>query len=375
MKSWEILAICNSCGAKKVKRKSEYNASIYLCIKCFRKKRGAELGNTFGKKQKLKGKCKGCNTAVKSSISWCKKCEDKKKESFSKKMSGKNNPAWTGNSICSCSGKKTTTAKNCRKCSFKDGKRSGKNNGRYVSKNRDQFLENKKVQKTLSGMMSNVCRSLGIVKARRKTKNMLGYSWEEFKEKIESQFQPGMSWQNHGEWHIDHITPVSVFNANNIFDIKLVNALSNLQPMWRNENIKKGIEFNKTKVLLLIGASGSGKTWVINKLNSDICIDADLVKPEEFIYSSLNKSLHVYALNIGVSTFIKRYNSIYDIETVSILCNREQLANNLKKRGSDISERLIKRIDYINKLSKKSVFSGSSEDVYEYLKNRIGSET
>ena len=55
---------------------------------------------------------------------------------------------------------------------------------------------------------------------------------------IEDNFKNGMSWDNYGEWHIDHIRPISSFPV----DAKPseVNALSNLRPLWANENISKG---------------------------------------------------------------------------------------------------------------------------------------
>jgi len=58
----------------------------------------------------------------------------------------------------------------------------------------------------------------------------LGYSVDELKQHIESLFTLGMNWDNHGEWHIDHIKPVSSFDKNT--DVSIVCALSNLQPLW-----------------------------------------------------------------------------------------------------------------------------------------------
>ena len=54
-------------------------------------------------------------------------------------------------------------------------------------------------------------------------------------------FTDGMSWDNWGEWHIDHIKPVSSFDKNT--PISLVNSLDNLQPLWAKDNLSKS---NKT---------------------------------------------------------------------------------------------------------------------------------
>jgi len=66
----------------------------------------------------------------------------------------------------------------------------------------------------------------------------LGYSALDLKNHLESQFKDGMSWDNHGEWHIDHVIPVSSFDKSTHSSI--VNALSNLQPLWAYENLSKG---------------------------------------------------------------------------------------------------------------------------------------
>lgn len=75
------------------------------------------------------------------------------------------------------------------------------------------------------------------------THQKLGYSLHEFKAHIESKFLSGMSWDNHGKWHIDHIMPVSKFPAEKIHKL---NQLSNLQPLWAFDNLSKGdrIEVN-----------------------------------------------------------------------------------------------------------------------------------
>jgi hypothetical protein len=81
------------------------------------------------------------------------------------------------------------------------------------------------------------------------TIDLLGYSALDLKEHIESLFTDGMSWDNHGEWHIDHIKPVSSFDKDTPMNI--VNALSNLQPLWATTREINGVIYegnlNKNK--------------------------------------------------------------------------------------------------------------------------------
>ena len=67
-----------------------------------------------------------------------------------------------------------------------------------------------------------------------KTEQLLGCSWLEAKAHFERLFQEGMRWDNHGEWHIDHIRPVASFELD---ELHLMNHISNLQPLWAEENL------------------------------------------------------------------------------------------------------------------------------------------
>lgn len=72
------------------------------------------------------------------------------------------------------------------------------------------------------------------------TVQMLGYTCDELILHIESLFTDGMNWDNYGEWHIDHIVPLSVLVDNGLTDPSEVNALPNLQPLWAVDNLSKG---------------------------------------------------------------------------------------------------------------------------------------
>jgi len=76
--------------------------------------------------------------------------------------------------------------------------------------------------------------------------DILGYSQDDLINHLEKQFKDGITWENYGEWHVDHIKPISLFKFKDISDeeFKQCWSLNNLQPMWGNENISKSNIYN-----------------------------------------------------------------------------------------------------------------------------------
>lgn len=113
---------------------------------------------------------------------------------------------------------------------------------------REYFAERqRRVRQTIGGRVADaarklVYRCLEITSSPKtcRTYDALGYTGEMLRDRIACQFLPGMSWENHGEWHIDHKWPVSAFVAQGITDPKRINALCNLQPLWASDNLSKG---------------------------------------------------------------------------------------------------------------------------------------
>ena len=70
----------------------------------------------------------------------------------------------------------------------------------------------------------------------------LGCPIEELKEHIENQFTEGMTWDNYGEWHIDHIIPIKYENPTLEESAERLHW-TNTQPLWASENIAKGNRF------------------------------------------------------------------------------------------------------------------------------------
>ena len=71
--------------------------------------------------------------------------------------------------------------------------------------------------------------------------DILQYTPEELIIHLESQFKDTMSWDNYGDWHVDHKLPITSFNIEEMGDKEFMKcwALENLQPMWGEENIRK----------------------------------------------------------------------------------------------------------------------------------------
>jgi hypothetical protein len=72
--------------------------------------------------------------------------------------------------------------------------------------------------------------------------DILKYTPEELISHLEKQFTDSMTWENYGEWHVDHRIPISSFNFESVDDDSFIKcwSLENLQPMWGKENITKG---------------------------------------------------------------------------------------------------------------------------------------
>lgn len=56
-------------------------------------------------------------------------------------------------------------------------------------------------------------------------------------------FDPGMTWENHGEWHIDHIRPCKSFDLSDPSQQRECFHYSNLQPLWAPDNLIKGDKY------------------------------------------------------------------------------------------------------------------------------------
>lgn len=76
-----------------------------------------------------------------------------------------------------------------------------------------------------------------------KTMSYVGCTKQELKEHIESQFTEGMSWDNYGDWHIDHIYPLSKIDLSKEDNLYFAMSYKNLQPLWAKDNLRKHAKY------------------------------------------------------------------------------------------------------------------------------------
>lgn len=173
---------------------------------------------------------------------YCKKCKNDKVEiEFSKSKYHKNGLR----SYCKlCESAATTAWRQANRSKDKQVKKA------YYEANKKQIMaaihERAKIRrKTDIGfrITCNLRRRLnnalyGKNKSKR-TLELLGCDIPGLKLHLSKNFSPGMSWNNYGEWHIDHIIPCSAFDLTMAEQQEQCFHYSNLQPLWAKDNLKK----------------------------------------------------------------------------------------------------------------------------------------
>lgn len=127
---------------------------------------------------------------------------------------------------------------------YRENNRNALNEYRRDKRNSEPLF---KLQTNIRSAISKAIRKNGYTK-RSKTYEILGCTYLEFKQHIEKQFEPWMSWDNYGlyngtpnlGWDIDHIIPLASVTSEQ--DVYTLNKYTNLQPLcsYQNRDIKKG---------------------------------------------------------------------------------------------------------------------------------------
>ena len=72
------------------------------------------------------------------------------------------------------------------------------------------------------------------------TFELTGCTIDELKSHLEYQFEEGMTWDNMGQWHIEHTIPCADHDLSDPDEQKKCFHFRNLTPMWGYENLSKG---------------------------------------------------------------------------------------------------------------------------------------
>lgn len=113
----------------------------------------------------------------------------------------------------------------------KEIKRKYCNRSRKLPKNRVIRNTYKRLRKILKSHKSD------------KTMNLVGCTPNFLREYLQSKFQFGMTWDNYGSWHIDHIRPCCSFDLTDPIQQQKCFHYTNLQPLWAKDNIIKGSKY------------------------------------------------------------------------------------------------------------------------------------
>jgi len=215
------------------------NMETKVCIKCNTEKDVTEFYKNNSAKDKLTYYCKIC-------VRWY--VEDSKKKNRGRYLELKKKNREKHSEHISEYGKKWYI-KNKGDTKFKAFRREERREYEREYKKKRYHSD---ILYKLSDIISSAIRlslnEKGYTKKCR-TYRILGCTYEEFKEHIESQWEDWMSWDNHGKyngegncgWDLDHIIPVSSAKCEE--DIIRLNHHSNIQPLcsYVNRHVKRDI--------------------------------------------------------------------------------------------------------------------------------------
>jgi hypothetical protein len=125
----------------------------------------------------------------------------------------------------------------------------------YYLNNKDKIKQrqlvyiNKQYEENLEFKITMILRSrfyLALIKGKKikSILELIGCSIEELKLYLEQQFQPEMTWENHGEiWEIDHIIGCCNFDLTKLEEQKQCFHYINLQPLFKTTEIAKSFGY------------------------------------------------------------------------------------------------------------------------------------
>ena len=228
-----------------------------------------------------------------------------------------------------------------------------------------------------------------LVKIKR-TFELLQYTPEELKLHLESQFDSEMTWENYGQWHVDHIIPSSKFVYMSEDDIGFQQcwALSNLRPLWGYDNCSKNNRLNDITFDSINFLTNNNENLIKAPLNYDTVIltkeyleaykkDFGVDKMKEFV-PDLVKLFRIYHPEFPYPTLTEYVSSIrnkiknYDYS--KIYWDEKSFKNASSSMGNNYLKHLFKEYwncNYKNTLSPVKCWE-SDKELSRIIAWRIG---
>ena len=171
----------------------------------------------------------------------CKKCKNEKLKKYRKDNPEKVKKWGRDNS-------KTQRQKNQKKC--QESKTNSYNKKRdYYNKKWKEYAkyryDNDLNYRLRSSLRSRLYLAIKNNSKSASTLELLGCDIDFLREYIEERFNGNMSWENYGEWHIDHIKPCASFDLSKPEQQKQCFHYTNLQPLWAIDNIRKSDKYDE----------------------------------------------------------------------------------------------------------------------------------
>ena len=119
----------------------------------------------------------------------------------------------------------------------------------FVEKGQNKILVDKYNKKrgedVIYRIIDNMVRRISTILKEKKIKKtftyreLFGCSPIELRNYLKSKFIDNMSFGNYPEWEVDHIKPISKFDLTDEKQLRECFHYTNLQPLWKIENLKK----------------------------------------------------------------------------------------------------------------------------------------
>lgn len=122
---------------------------------------------------------------------------------------------------------------------FREARSKDKENRNARSRKRRKSNPSERIRNAVSARMWAALKG----RSDGKLFSRLGYSSAELARHLELMFKDGMSWGNYGDWHVDHIKPCASFDLTVSSEFDECWSLNNLQPLWAEENLRKGSRY------------------------------------------------------------------------------------------------------------------------------------